>query len=141
MLFYVDGHLLETQTGPWGNADGASPFPFNQPFFLLMNLAIGGNYVGKPSQADINAGTVFPAVALVDYVRIYNTTQPFRLAIQQTSSNIVLSWPSNIVCHLQAQTNPPSTGVGNNWFPVGTATNQAQILPMTGSVFFRLVTP
>ena len=141
MLFYVDGHLFETQTSPWGNADGTSPFPFNQPFFLLMNLAIGGNYVGNPAQTDINNGTVFPAEVLVDYVRIYNPTQPLRLSVQQTSSNIVLSWPSNIVCHLQAQTNAVSTGIGNNWFPVGTTTNQTQIIPITGSVFFRLVTP
>jgi hypothetical protein len=42
---------------------------------------------------------------------------------------------------LQAQTNPPAMGIGNNWFAVGTTTNQAQIIPITGSAFFRLVTP
>ncbi|HEY2084206.1 MAG TPA: glycoside hydrolase family 16 protein, partial [Verrucomicrobiae bacterium] len=141
MLFYVDGHLFETQNSPWGNSDGASPFPFNKPFFLLMNMAIGGNYVGNPSQADINTGTVFPAEVLVDYVRVYNTTPPLLISVTQTNSSIILSWPSNIVCHLQAQTNPPATGIGNNWFPVGTTTNQVQIIPITGSAFFRLVTP
>jgi len=89
MLFFVDGHLFESQTGTWGNPSGASPFPFNRPFFLLMNLAVGGNYVGNPSQANINANTVFPAEFLVDYVRVYNTTEPFRIAITQTSSNAI----------------------------------------------------
>ncbi|HEX4264534.1 MAG TPA: glycoside hydrolase family 16 protein [Verrucomicrobiae bacterium] len=141
MLFYVDGHLFETQNSPWGNTDGASPFPFNKPAFLLMNMAVGGNYVGNPDQTNIDAGTVFPAEFLVDYVRIYTTTQPFRLAVMQTSSNIILSWPSNIVCHLQAQTDAPPSGIGNNWIQVGTTTNQAQIIPMTSSAYFRLVTP
>lgn len=76
MLFYVDGHLFESQTGTWGNSLGASPFPFNQPFFLIMNMAIGGNYVHNPSKTNINTGTVFPAEMLVDYVRIYKSTAP-----------------------------------------------------------------
>jgi beta-glucanase (GH16 family) len=139
LLFYVDGHLFETQTG-WGSSYAAYPFPFNKPFFLLMNFAIGGQYVGYPTPAEINAHSVFPSEVLVDYVRIYNTTAPFQLAIQQTGSNVLLSWPSNIVAHLQAQTNPLS-GVGNNWYQVGAASNQMFINPTAGSAFFRLTTP
>ena len=41
---------------------------------------------------------------------------------------------------LQAQTNV-SAGIGTNWVPVGTTSNRLQIVPVTGSVFFRLVTP
>jgi beta-glucanase (GH16 family) len=141
LLFYIDGHLFETQTGNWGNGDGASPFPFNQPFFLVMNMAVGGNYVGNPSKTDINANTVFPAEVLVDYVRIYNTTDPFRIDVKQTGSSILLTWPSNIVCRLEAQTNSTPSGLGNNWFPVDTTTNHMQITPMSGSAFFRLITP
>jgi beta-glucanase (GH16 family) len=140
LLFYVDGHLFESQSSPWGNSSGASPFPFNQPFFLIMNMAIGGNYVSNPSQSAINANTTFPAEALVDYVRIYNTTDPFRLAVQQSGTNLVLTWPSNIVCRLQAQTNA-SVGIGTNWVSVKTTTNQMPITPVTGTAFFRLVTP
>jgi hypothetical protein len=106
-----------------------------------MNLAIGGNYVGNPSQASIDAGTVFPAEVLVDYVRIYNNTDPLRLAITQSGAALRLAWPSNIVCRLQAQTNPALAGIGSNWFPVGTTTNPMQIIPTAGSAFFRLVTP
>ncbi len=38
---------------------------FNHPFFILVNLAVGGNYVGPPDPS------VFPATMLVDYVRVF----------------------------------------------------------------------
>ncbi len=104
MLFYVDGHLFESQTR-WTSAGGAYPFPFNQPFFILMNFAIGGNYVSNPSATDINAHSVFPSEVQVDYVRVYNTTAPFRLATSQTSTNLLPPRPGDIVAHLQTQTN------------------------------------
>jgi beta-glucanase (GH16 family) len=42
------------------------PAPFDQPFYLVMNVAVGGNFPGKP-----NAETRFPAELVVDYVRVY----------------------------------------------------------------------
>ncbi|MBT2289348.1 RICIN domain-containing protein [Paenibacillus albidus] len=39
---------------------------FQKPFFLLLNLAVGGNWPGSPNDA-----TPFPAQMLVDYVRVY----------------------------------------------------------------------
>jgi hypothetical protein len=102
-VFYVDGHPYETQTG-WGSSTtNAYPYPFNQPFFLLMNVAIGGQYLGYPSQATINSGTVFPCEMDVDYVRVYDLTAPLSLSIGKSGSNVVLSWPGNIVCHLEGQ--------------------------------------
>ena len=44
-------------------------WPFDQPFFLIINLAIGGGWGGKMG-VDEN---IFPAVMEVDYVRIYKT--------------------------------------------------------------------
>jgi beta-glucanase (GH16 family) len=38
---------------------------FDHPFFLLLNLAVGGNTPGAP-----DATTPFPAVMAVDYVRV-----------------------------------------------------------------------
>ncbi len=38
----------------------------DQPFYIIINLAVGGNFVGPP-----DANTVFPQTMLVDYVRIY----------------------------------------------------------------------
>jgi beta-glucanase (GH16 family) len=137
MLFYVDGHLFQSQTN-WSSSAGVYPFPFNRPAFLIMNLAIGGNYVNNPTSGDINTHSTFPATVLVDYVRIYNTTAPFRLAIEQTGTNLLLKWPSNIVAHLQAQTN--SSGL-DSWYGVNPATNPVPIAPTNNSAFFRLTTP
>jgi beta-glucanase (GH16 family) len=38
----------------------------NQPFFVILNLAVGGHFDGDP-QSD----AIFPATMLVDYVRVY----------------------------------------------------------------------
>ena len=39
---------------------------FHKEFFLLLNLAVGGNWPGNP-----NSSTVFPQKMLIDYVRVY----------------------------------------------------------------------
>jgi beta-glucanase (GH16 family) len=39
---------------------------FDQPFFVILNLAVGGHFDGDP-QSD----AIFPATMLVDYVRVY----------------------------------------------------------------------
>jgi beta-glucanase (GH16 family) len=44
----------------------AWPAPFDQPFYLVMNIAVGGRFPGRPERT-----TVFPAEMLVDYVRAY----------------------------------------------------------------------
>jgi beta-glucanase (GH16 family) len=45
---------------------GSNPWPFDKPHFLLLNLAVGGNWPGVP-----NASTQFPQRYVVDYVRVY----------------------------------------------------------------------
>src|SRR5262249_46872087 len=64
--WYVDDRLYQTQTS-WWSSGGAFPAPFNQSFYLIMNLAVGGNFVGAP-----NANTVFPGEIQVEYVLVYN---------------------------------------------------------------------
>ena len=61
--YYVDD-VLYNQITP-KDADGE--WVFDQPFFIILNLAVGGNYVGAPT-----SGTVFPQEMLVDYVRVYS---------------------------------------------------------------------
>jgi beta-glucanase (GH16 family) len=39
---------------------------FNQPFYIILNVAVGGTLPGSP-----NSETVFPQTMLVDYVRVY----------------------------------------------------------------------
>ncbi len=43
------------------------PAPFDQPFYLVMNVAVGGNFPGAP-----NDETRFPAELVVDWVRVYD---------------------------------------------------------------------
>ncbi len=61
--YYVDDVLYnqitpDDVTGEWVFDD--------QPFYIIINLAVGGDYVGSP-----NENTVFPQTMMVDYVRVY----------------------------------------------------------------------
>ncbi len=60
--FYVD-NVLYNQITP---ADVTGEWVFDQPFYILMNVAVGGSFVGSP-----NNETTFPQTMLVDYVRVY----------------------------------------------------------------------
>jgi len=83
--WYVDNHLYETQTNWWsaGGSDGATvrhpfPAPFNQPFSLIVNLAVGGDFDGNPDGA-----TVFPGEIQLDYIRVYDEAPvPARPVVQ-----------------------------------------------------------
>jgi beta-glucanase (GH16 family) len=39
---------------------------YDHPFFMILNLAVGGDWPGAPDNT-----TVFPQTLLVDYVRVY----------------------------------------------------------------------
>jgi beta-glucanase (GH16 family) len=136
----VDGQLYETQTS-WTSSTGPYPAPFNQPFFLIMNLAVGGNYVGNPSTNSINANGVWPGDMQVDYVRVYDLTPTLQLSISMTNGSVLLTWPATIVSHLQAQTN--ASGLGTNWFDVPGASTP-YVVPAVSrqpAVFYRLRWP
>jgi beta-glucanase (GH16 family) len=62
--FYVDSNLYATFTKSQWPAGGT--WVFDHPFFLLLNLAVGGDWPGAPDNS-----TVFPQQMLVDYVRVY----------------------------------------------------------------------
>jgi beta-glucanase (GH16 family) len=63
--FYADDVLYKTLTP--ANLPEGKTWVYNHPFFLLLNVAVGGNWPGNP-----DATTVFPQVMLVDYVRVYS---------------------------------------------------------------------
>jgi beta-glucanase (GH16 family) len=80
----VDGHSYATQSFWWSSGKQAGgkgaqpareadlhpwPAPFDRPFYLVMNVAVGGRFLGNPDRA-----TVFPAEMQVDYVRVYEKT-------------------------------------------------------------------
>jgi len=64
--WYIDGVLYHSASP----ADLAGkPWVFNNPFFLITNVAVGGN-LGGPVGDDV----VFPRQMLIDYVRVYQAT-------------------------------------------------------------------
>ncbi len=135
--WYVDGARYETQTN-WSSSEGAYPTPFNQPFFLIMNIAVGGNYLGNPSTNTINSNSTFPGQMLVDYVRLYNLTAPLQLTAAQDAEKLSLTWPSNLVCHLQSTA---SLSAPVNWTNVPGAATPFVVAPPGAAAFYRLLSP
>ena len=62
--FYLDTSLYATFTSEQWPAGGR--WVFDHRFFLILNVAVGGDWPGSP-----DATTVFPQTMLVDYVRVY----------------------------------------------------------------------
>lgn len=62
--WYVDGRLYQTRTP--ADLPAGSAWVFDHPFFMLLNVAVGGQWPGDP-----DATTVFPQKMYVDYVRVY----------------------------------------------------------------------
>ncbi len=81
--YYIDGeHYLTINdwfTAVNGEDEKPYPAPFNQPFFVQMNLAVGGNWPGNPDETTDFDNAEFE----IDYVRVYqkdaydtNVTKP-----------------------------------------------------------------
>ncbi|WP_435579126.1 glycoside hydrolase family 16 protein [Gilvibacter sp.] len=62
--FYIDNKEVYTFKPKEKNA---KTWPFNKPFYLIMNMAIGGHFGGP--EVDDN---IFPQDFVVDYVKVYN---------------------------------------------------------------------
>ena len=73
--FYIDGNLYKT-VNDWftavnGEDDKPYPAPFNQPFFVQLNLAVGGTWPGDPDETTNFDNAEF----FVDYVRVYQKSE------------------------------------------------------------------
>ncbi|WP_344872719.1 RICIN domain-containing protein [Nonomuraea antimicrobica] len=63
IVWYVDGNEYQRRTP----ADlGGNRWVFDHPFFMIMNVAVGGYWPGYP-----DGSTTFPQSLTVDYVRVY----------------------------------------------------------------------
>jgi beta-glucanase (GH16 family) len=69
--FLVDHKIYRTVT-PASIPKGTA-WVFNHPFFLLLNVAVGGSWPGNP-----DATSSFPQKMLVDYVRVYQHKRRFK---------------------------------------------------------------
>jgi beta-glucanase (GH16 family) len=63
--FYVDDHLYSTRTP--ADLPKETKWVYNHPFFLLLNVAVGGGWPGNPDET-----SPYPQTMLVDYVRVYS---------------------------------------------------------------------
>ena len=64
--FIIDGQLyFESLKGQNGHISTNEGWPFDKPYFLILNLAIGGNWGGE---IDPN---IFPSTMEIDFVRMY----------------------------------------------------------------------
>ncbi|MEV1005376.1 family 16 glycosylhydrolase [Nonomuraea sp. NPDC050202] len=63
IIWYVDGVEFQRRTP---SDLGGNRWVFDHPFFMIMNVAVGGHWPGYP-----DATTTFPQTLTVDYVRVY----------------------------------------------------------------------
>lgn len=61
--FYIDNQLVYTFSPKEKNEKN---YPFNKPFFVILNMAIGGSF-GGPDVDD----SIFPQQFIIDYIKIY----------------------------------------------------------------------
>ncbi|MDT7543109.1 MAG: hypothetical protein QOE33_3013 [Acidobacteriota bacterium] len=69
--WYVDGELYETRKAT--DLPAGAKWVYDHPFFVILNLAVGGNWPGDP-----DATTSMPQMMSVDYVRIYERRSDLR---------------------------------------------------------------
>lgn len=81
--WYVDGKLIHTEDNWYSATEGQGeityPAPFDQPFYIILNLAVGGNWPGNPDETTDIANAAY----YIDYVKVYqkdsydeNVTKP-----------------------------------------------------------------
>ncbi len=81
--WYVDGKLIHTESSWYSATEGQGaityPAPFDQPFYIILNLAVGGNWPGNPDETTDITGSAY----FIDYVKVYqkdnydeNVTKP-----------------------------------------------------------------
>lgn len=79
MSFYVDDELVyKYEPGKYQSCPESNQWPFDRDFYLILNLAIGGDWGGAQGVDD----SIFPTTMEVDYVRVYQAEE--LIDIEQT---------------------------------------------------------
>lgn len=65
ITYLIDGHRFQTFSKD--DIEGKFSWPFERPFYFLLNIAIGGGWPGNPDNT-----TIFPTTMNVDYIRVYD---------------------------------------------------------------------
>ncbi len=92
LSWYVDGNLIHTENDWYSATEGQGeltyPAPFDQPFYLILNLAVGGNWPGNPDEST----NIKDAAFLVDYVKVYQKDS-YDENVEKPVKNVVLREP------------------------------------------------
>lgn len=78
--FYCDGILYSTRTP--ADLPAGKTWVFDHPFFILINVAVGGSWPGNP-----DATTAFPQTMQIDYVRVYQRPTPSNTPVILTTDS------------------------------------------------------
>jgi beta-glucanase (GH16 family) len=152
IVFSMDGTVYEDRKE--SAIPAGSQWPFDQPFYVLLNFAVGGDWPGPP-----NASTVFPQDYRVDYVRVYSlpSTPPPGLvwapsppanltAYSPVAGQVSVSWQAPVSTFgatvsaytLARATDAAFTQNVTSW-SVGTSTSYADNSVQPGATYFYRV--
>jgi len=84
LRWLVDGKEYYKTSQWWSMGKNESkpypyPAPYDKPFYILLNLAVGGNFDSGVSPDD----TAFPARMYVDYIRVYDKDAPYTVPVKR----------------------------------------------------------
>lgn len=122
--WYLDNNPVPYFTVNASDVPAGKEWVFNKPFFIILNVAIGGNWPGNP-----DGSATFPQQMLVDYVRVYqgpDNAQRFESSFVDNSTD----W--------QLVTLPYSGFIPSASQPAGAATNTSPVLTHVRGYGFEL---
>ena len=154
--WYVDNQLYETQTNWWSSSNPTNthirnpyPAPFDQPFYIIMNLAVGGNFGGNP-----DGTTAFPSEMQVEYVRVYGGTPPpplptpppvlkLRIPFNDLPGSTTTPSDTNGAAMILQMMNGPYVATdyhdtANPWYTISNVTSPYLVMPNQPQQFYRL---
>ncbi len=87
ITYYVDGEVLGTMDDWYSKREGMDavtyPAPFDQPFYMILNLAVGGDMAVDPDETtDFNKGLQ------VDYVRVYQNKKGYNENVKKPNKEV-----------------------------------------------------
>ncbi len=90
--WYVDGNLIHTESDWYSTTEGQGeityPAPFDQPFYIILNLAVGGNWPGNPDAST----NIKDAEFLIDDIKVYQKDS-YNENVEKPVKNVVLREP------------------------------------------------
>jgi len=82
---------------------------YNHPFFIILNIAVGGNFPGNP-----DATSVYPQTMSVDYVRVYQMPAKYDTYTYSFRDNFT-GWQQIDIPFDEMKGKPDATALGNIW--------------------------